>query len=178
MSNVREPGPYFGVLEAIARGFTSPTTIGGRIGVSVQLVTNYLSRLEALGYLARVEPLEPRSAGRARAYWKISDPYFAFWFAHVFPNRSRLSRGRTKEVGAEIKKKLPQIASLVFEDCCREWVASHSDLGADANDVGSWWTRKSDTEIDVVALNNKGYTLLGSCKWLARPVGTKPLEAA
>ena len=173
---VREPGPYFGVLEAIARGLTSPTTIGGRIGVSAQLVTNYLNRLEVLGYIARVEPLEPRSAGRVRAYWKISDPYFAFWFANVFPNRSRLSRGRIKEVAAEIKKQLPQIVSFVFEDCCREWVASHSDLGADATEVGSWWTRKSDTEIDVVALNNKGYTLLGSCKWLTRPVGTKPLD--
>ena len=98
---IREPGPYFGIMEAIARGYTDPTAIAGKLQISSQLATKFL-RLAELGYVMRVEPLEPSHGGRARAYWKVSDPYFHFWFGHVFPNRSRLSRGRIKEVGAEI----------------------------------------------------------------------------
>jgi hypothetical protein len=118
---VREPGPYFGVMEAIARGFTSPTTIGGRIGVSVQLVTNYLSRLEALGYLARVEPLEPRSAGRARAYWKISDPYFAFWFCPRLPEPQQAlsrahERGRRRDQEEAPANRLAQSSRTAVEN--------------------------------------------------------------
>ncbi len=50
----------------------------------------YLKRLQALSYIDKVEPLEPRGKGRSHAYWKISDPYFRFWFKYVLPNSSRL----------------------------------------------------------------------------------------
>lgn len=174
--NIRDPGPYFGIMEAIARGYTDPTAIGGKLQISSQLATKFLSRLAELAYVARVEPLEPGHGGRARAYWKISDPYFRFWFGHVLPKRSRLARGRTKEVAREIGRTLPQITSLVFEDVCREWVGRYSELGADADAVGSWWSRRSDTEIDVVALDKRGYSLLGSCKWWTKPIGPAVLD--
>jgi hypothetical protein len=31
--------------------------------------------------------------------------------------------------------------------------------------VGSWWSRKGEAEIDVVAMKGGDYILLGSCKW-------------
>jgi AAA+ ATPase superfamily predicted ATPase len=174
--NIREPGPYFGIMQAIARGYTNPTAIGGRLQISSQLATNFLGRLTDLAYVAKVEPLEPRHGGQARAYWKIGDPYFRFWFGHVFPNRSRLARGRIGEVAGEIERALPQVTSLVFEDLCREWIGSHSELGADADEVGSWWSRKSDVEIDLVTLSRNGYGLLGSCKWSSEPIGPAILD--
>ena len=170
--DIQKPGPYFGIMEAIARGYTDPTSIGGKLQISSQLATKFLARLDELGYAMKVEPIEPNDGGGSRGYWKISDPYFRFWFGHVFPNRSRLARGRIKEVSSEIGKVLPGITSFVFEDCCREWIGRYSDLGSTASAVGSWWNRKSDVEIDVVARDKKGYTVLGSCKWLAKPVGT------
>lgn len=174
--NIREPGPYFGIMQAIARGYSNPTAIGGQLQISSQLATKFLERLAELAYVTKVEPLEPGHGGQARAYWKISDPYFRFWFGHVFPNRSRLARGRINEVAREISRKMSQITSLVYEDICREWIGSYSELGADADEVGSWWSRKSDTEIDVVALDKRGYSLLGSCKWLSQPVGPAVLD--
>jgi uncharacterized protein len=174
--NIREPGPYFGVMQAIARGYSNPTAIGGQLQISSQLATNFLDRLAELDYVARVEPLEPKHGGQTRAYWKISDPYFRFWFGRVFPNRSRLARGRIKEVAREISKGMSQITNLVYEDVCREWIGSHSELGADADEVGSWWSRKSDVEIDVVTLDRRGYCLLGSCKWWSKPIGPAVLN--
>jgi uncharacterized protein len=174
--DIREPGPYFGTLEAIADGYTTPTEIGGRIGASAQLATKYLKRLEELGYVLQVTPLEPGGKGESRSYWKISDPYFRFWFRYVLPNRSRLARGRIREVANEIERDLAAFVGPVFEDICREWIGSVSPLGASAREVGSWWNRKSDIEIDVVALDRKSYTVLGACKWWKEPAGENVLD--
>lgn len=64
--NIRDPGPYFGIMEAIARGYTDPTAIGGKLQISSQLATKFIGRLAELAYVARVEPLEPGNRGRAR----------------------------------------------------------------------------------------------------------------
>ncbi len=39
---IREPGPYFGTLEAIADSYTTPTAIGSRLEVGTQWVNKYL----------------------------------------------------------------------------------------------------------------------------------------
>ena len=174
---IREPGPYFGVLQAIAEGYSSTSTIAGRLEVKQQLATQYLSRLRQLGYVARVEPLEPGRKGAARGHWKTIDPYFRFWFRYVLVNRSRLARGRIGEVAGEILKDLPNFIGPVFEDICRDWVGRYSALGEGALEVGAWWSRRSDVEVDVITLDKKGYGLLGSCKWWRKRVGPAELDA-
>lgn len=174
--NIREPGPYFGALEAIAGGYTTTSAIAGRLEIKQQLADKFLSRLEQLGYIARVEPLEPGGKAARRAYWQMKDPHFRFWFGYVFPNRSRLARGRVKEVAQEIRRDLSTLVGPIFEDCCREWVGRYSQLGESALEVGSWWSRKHDVEVDVVTLDKKGYALLGSCKWWTSKVGENVLD--
>ena len=173
---IREPGPYFGTLDAIADGYTKPGEMANRLEVSTPLINSYLKRLQALAYATQVEPLEPGGKGRSRAYWKIGDPYFHFWFRYVLPNSSRLARGRIDEVARMIDKQLSTHVGGIFEDVCREWVGRFSPLGATADEVGSWWSRKSDVEIDVVGVNKKGYTVLGACKWWKDPVGENVLD--
>jgi AAA+ ATPase superfamily predicted ATPase len=173
---IREPGPYFGTLEAIADGYTKPGEIAGRLDVGTPLMSAYLKRLQALAYATKVEPLEPRGKGRSRAYWKIADPYFRFWFRYVLPNSSRLARGRIEQVARQIERQLPTYVGGVFEDICRDWVGRISPLGSSADEIGSWWNRKSDVEIDVVGVDKKGYTILGACKWWKDPVGENVLD--
>lgn len=75
-----------------------------------------------------------------------------------------------------IEKQLPTHVGAVFEDVCREWLGRFSALGATADEVGAWWSRKSDVEVDVVGVDKKGYTLLGACKWWKDPVGENVLD--
>ena len=173
---IREPGPYFGVLQAIAEGYSSTSTIAGRLEVKQQLATQYLSRLQQLGYIAKVEPLEPGGKSAARGHWKMIDPYFRFWFRYVLVNRSRLARGRLREVADEIRGDLASFIGPVFEDICRYWVGRYSALGDGALEVGSWWSRRGDVEVDVVTLEKRGYGVLGSCKWWSKRVGTAELD--
>jgi len=173
---VKEPGPYFGALQAIAEGDSSTSAIAARLQMKQQLASQYLARLQALGYVDKVVPLEPGRRGAARGYWRISDPYLRFWFRYVLPNRSRLARGRIAEVAREIRSDLPTYIGRVFEECCREWVARYSPLGSSALEVGGWWSRKHDIEVDVVAVDKRRYGLLGSCKWSTRPIGPGVLD--
>lgn len=140
-------------------------------------MNKYLKRLQELGYIVKVEPLEPGGKGRSRAYWKISDPTSGSGSARSLPNRSRLARGRIGEVAREIEKRLPSYTGHVFEDVCRDWIGRVSPLGSNADEVGSWWNRKSNVEVDIVALNKKGYTVLGECKWWKGPLGVDALDA-
>ncbi|MGI8426455.1 MAG: ATP-binding protein [Actinomycetota bacterium] len=175
-SGIREPGPYFGALEAVASGYSKTTAVAARLGIGQQLASGFLSRLEELGYLAKVTPLEPGNKGRARGYWKVSDPYFRFWFRFVQPNRSRLARGRIKEVADDIRKQLPTFVGPIFEDCCREWVGRYSELGATPLQIGSWWSRRHDVEIDVTGISKNEHLLLGACKWSRSRTGMGTLQ--
>jgi hypothetical protein len=58
----------------------------------------------------------------------------------------------------------------IFETVCREWAGRYSTDKAmlDAQDIGSYWTRRHDVEVDLVA-QDRGRTLaVGSCKWSTR----------
>jgi uncharacterized protein len=132
--------------------------------------------LEALGYVTTWAPLAAGGRERRTSY-RIADPYFRFFFRYVFPNRSRLERGRVAEVADEILADFDNLMGRAFEDCCREWVGRYADerrVGR-FDELGSWWSRDGATEIDVVGVRRGRYAFLGSCKWRAR-VGVGVLD--
>lgn len=172
---IREPGTYFAALLAIAQGQTSTGQIASRAQVSSSVAGRMLDRLRELGYVEQREPVDSRPQ-RARAYWRIGDPYFRFWFRYVFPNRSRLERELVDDVAREVSEDFSAFVGHVFEDCCRAWVGRRSPFAAESVEVGSWWSRKGDAEIDVVAIGRDQHVLLGSCKWRRREVGEDVLD--
>lgn len=179
--DVRSPGTYFSILKAIAAGRTRTNEIADAIGQKVPATVRAMDRLEELGYIELREPLTETErlsgpAGR-RGTWRVADEFFRFWFRFVFPNRSALDRGNVEEVAAAIRRDLDHHVSTVFEDCCRAWLwryASHDEVGT-WQELGSWWSRRGDVEIDIVAMRKSRYTLVGECKWSRNPVGAETL---
>jgi AAA+ ATPase superfamily predicted ATPase len=166
-SSIREPGNYYEVLRAIARGATKFNEILQQSKISSgQLLTARLDRLATLRYIEERRPL----GGNGSASWSVSDPFFRFWFRYVYPNRSRLQRGRVEEVCDAILADLDNHMGPIFEEVCRDWAGRHSTDPqlAEAQDIGGYWTRKHDVEVDLVARGGKGILAVGSCKWSAR----------
>jgi uncharacterized protein len=135
-----------------------------------------LERLEDLGY---IEPRYPLAADGVedRSSYQIADPYFRFWFRYVANNRSRLERGRVQEVRDEILADLENLMGSSFEQCCRRWLGAYVEeerIGV-PEQIGSWWSRNGQTEVDVVGVRKHRYMLLGSCKW-RRIAGVEVLE--
>lgn len=174
---IRDPATYFAVVRAIARGRTRVGEISGATGIPTPNLTKMLARLEALGYVEARAPLSPAGPERKRSSYRLVDPFFRFWFRFVFPNRSLLERGRVKEVLAVVERDLDTFMGLAFEDCCREWLGRHASaerFGA-PRQLGSWWSRDGQVEVDVAGASRGRYELLGSCKW-DRSAGTEVLE--
>jgi hypothetical protein len=166
-SAIREPGNYYELLRAIARGATKFNEILQRSKISSgQLLTNRLDRLAQLRYIQERRPL----GGNGSPSWSVSDPFFRFWFRYVYPNRSRLQRGRVEEVCEAILADLDNYMGPVFEEVCRDWAGRHSAEAklAGAEDIGAYWTRTHDVEVDLVARGHKGIVAVGSCKWSTR----------
>jgi len=166
-SAIREPGNYYDVLRAIARGATRFNEIVQQSKISSgQLLTSRLDRLAKLRYIEERRPL----AGNGPASWSISDPFFRFWFRYVYPNRSRLQRGRVEEVCNAILADVDNHMGGVFEQVCREWAGRYStdEPLAAAEDIGAYWTRTHDVEVDLLARGRRGILAIGSCKWSTR----------
>lgn len=166
-SAIREPGNYYELLRAIARGATHFNEILQQSKISSgQLLTNRLDRLAKLRYIEERRPL----GGNGSTSWSVSDPFFRFWFRYVYPNRSRLQRGRVDEVCEAILADIDNHMGGVFEQVCRDWAGRYSTDQplAGAQDVGAYWTRTHDVELDLVARGRDGIVAVGSCKWSAQ----------
>jgi len=161
---IREPGSYYAILRAVAEGATRFAEIESTSKItSSQLLTKRLTRLAALRYLEERHTL----GGNGRPMWTLADPYFAFWFRYVYPNRSRLQRGRVQETLQTVVLDLDNLMGPTFERVCRDWAGRYADAPelAEAEEIGAYWTRTLDVEIDLVARSKRRYTALGSCKW-------------
>ena len=123
-------------------------------------------------YRPLLEPLDFRDASPVRlaaalgTSYRLADPFFRFWFRFVFPNRSLLERGRVKDVLRIVERDIDSYMGLAFEDCCREWAGRFAgDALPASQQLGSWWSRDGQTEIDIVGTSRGRYDLLASCKW-------------
>lgn len=163
---IRDPSTYFAIVREVAAGRTRTGEIANATRISTPNLAKMLRRLEQLGYLEARAPLSPSGPEAKRASYRLTDPFFRFWFRFVFPNRSLLERGRADEVLRIVEREIDAYMGLAFEDCCREWAGRFAGDSLPASrELGSWWSRDGRTEIDVVGASRGRYDLLASCKW-------------
>jgi hypothetical protein len=163
---IRDPGTYFAIVREVAAGRTTVSEISNGTQVPVPNLTKMLRRLVELGYLEARAPLSTQGPEARRSSYRLADPFFRFWFRFVFPNRSLLERGRVKEVLRIVERDMDAYMGLAFKDCCREWVGRFAGGALPASQqLGSWWSRDGQTEVDIVGTSRGRYDLLASCKW-------------
>jgi len=163
---IRDPATYFGIVRAIATGRTRVNEISNATQVPTPNLVKMISRLETLGYVEARAPLSHRGPEARRSSYRLTDPFFRFWFHFVFPNRSLLERGRVKEVLKTVERNLDTFMGRAFEDCCRDWAGRFAgDALPASQQLGCWWSRDGRTEIDIVGVSRARYDLLASCKW-------------
>lgn len=174
---LRDPGQYFSVLEAIARGATRNSQIAALTGLDTAQTHQHLAVLERLQLVEQRRPVtaSPRSK---RTSYAIRDGFLDFSFRFVEPYRSRL-RTRADAERHLRDTVLPQLDAFASRPCweriCREHVRAHEP---GAHDVGAWWgkvriapRRTEERELDIVAVGAGGEVIAtGSCKWTNAPL--------
>ncbi|MBI3051576.1 ATP-binding protein [Candidatus Woesearchaeota archaeon] len=159
--SIREPARYVSILRAIASGKVELNEIQAETGIQKEQLPVYLKRLDKL--LDIVRSADPIGGKKKNARYTVSDNFFNFWFRFIFPNRSSIEIGNTRDALEKIGSQLKMHAGGTFEQIASELLTLYQNRDIDGTHIlfdriGKWWNRKGD-EIDIVATHFKTGTV-------------------
>ena len=166
-----ESATYFSILQLIAGGMTKRSEIDGAMQKDMGV---YLQNLEK-NYLmvSRLKPLLAKPNSKVTAY-EISDQFLRFWFRFVWPYQSLVERRQLFLLRQNIGKHYEQFTGRTLE---QYFQAQAMETGR-YSQVGNWWDRKGENEIDMIALNEFDHTgMIAEIKRNPRKISYTELQA-
>ena len=180
---LREPGVYNSILEAIASGANKVTQIADRIHEDRSKCSKYLTTLQNIRLVEKIVPCgeSPRSK---KGIYILTDFYYNFWYRYIFSNRNYYALLGEEEAAKEILSNLPEYMGAVFEQICMEYLkrmALKKVLPFIPAALGKWWgthpLRKAQEDIDILGLSTSGEDgLFCECKYRNRPLPMQEYE--
>ncbi len=141
----KDYGNYFSILSSIAIGRNSRGEIEAAIGGGE--VGGYLKNLIAdYGLVARRQPLFAKPAAKNIRY-AIDDNFFLFWFRFIAKYGHILEIGGHERLKELVKRDYEVFSGIMLERYFRRKFAETGDF----TQIGSWWDRKGENEIDLIA---------------------------
>lgn len=174
--------PSRAVLRAIGAGERTFTGIGQRSGVPRQSLERALRTLVAKSVVERAVPLSARPSAAAR--YRVADPALRFWLRFLERGLDEVERGRGDLLVERVLRAWPEYRGSAVEPIVREGLTRllpHPLLG-EASDVGAYWTRGSEVEVDLIGADSSvppaRVGFVGSVKWREQePFGRRDLDA-
>ena len=139
---------YFETLARIASGLTRRSDL--LASFKERNVESQLYRLEHhFRLICREEPLGGVANNRGYRF-ALTDPFLVFWFRCIHLNRALLEQGKEERI---LEKTVAVLPDILYGTTLRNaWKDALRESGEYA-EVGSWWDRRGENEIDVVAVN-------------------------
>jgi hypothetical protein len=115
-------------------------------------------------------PVGAGPSTRLRRY-RIRDPYLRFWFRFVEPQLANIARGRADLAVAGLRRGWPSWRGKAIEPAVHEGLfrmAPDLETLADVRQVGGWWNRNNNPEVDIVAARDargRDIAAVGTVKW-------------
>ncbi|TAK29736.1 MAG: ATP-binding protein [Chloroflexota bacterium] len=174
--NIRDIARYNAILASLASGATQWGEIVNQAHVESATLPPFMSRLQQLGWVIHEKPFgEPNRKG----LYRLSDNTLKSWYRYVFGMRSAIQMAPPDEAWRQlVQPDLPNyMGSQVFEGICQQHMARFSSRYALPliMDMGRWWSRDSQVEIDLVARLKDDSYLFGECKWATSPIDVDDL---
>lgn len=146
---------YFSVLQMIADGMTRRGDIDGAMQKDMGV---YLQNLEKnYNMISRLKPLLSKPNSKVSAY-EISDRFLRFWFRFICPYQSLIERKQLGLVRSNIANNYERFSGRTLE---QYFQAKAFESGL-YTQVGNWWDRKGENEIDLMALNEFNHTAVAT----------------
>lgn len=144
------------------------TSVGS---ITAPTVTKVLNNLNAKRVIAADEPLSTR-AGQKDRRWRIADPSLRFWLAFVEPALAEVDRGRPDLALDRVRAGFSSWRGRAVEPVVRAALGRllPDERFPEARQVGGWWPRTNNPEIDLVGANRRPATevaFVGTIKWRA-----------
>ncbi len=141
----KDYGTYFTILSAVASGKTARGEIESAIGGGES--GGYLRNLsDQYGLLARSHPLFAKPLAKNVRY-RLNDNFFLFWFRFIARYSYMLEIGSHNRLKELVKRDWNVFSGQMLERYFRQKIAEQRKWTR----IGSWWNRKGECEIDLVA---------------------------
>lgn len=138
---------YFTILELISQGKTARTEIESLLGRDVG---GYLQRLESdYDVILRHRPIHAKVNTRNQKY-KIADNFLNFWFRFIYRYRTAIEIENFSYVKNIVKRDYRSYCGPFLERFFQQQLAETGKF----NQIGSYWERDNQNEIDIVAIND------------------------
>lgn len=163
LDDVRDTAQAASILALVGSGCHRLSEIAGRLGKPATSLTRPMHRLLELGLVRRDTPFGAPERSGKRTLYSIADPFLAFWFRHVEPNRSRLEAGMLEPVTQSVRGSFSMHEAAIWEQLARESTTRLRVGGMDWEPARRWWGAGVDRrplEVDLVAQSRDGRALL------------------
>ena len=173
------------LMSYIGTGANRLSEIAARCNEPATNLSRPLKKLIDLGFLEKDVPFGIDEKNAKKSLYKIADPFMAFYYQFVVPNRSFIELGRRLPIEQALTAHFSEYVSMQWEKLCRDAVTGNIVNGVVYGKAKRWWgsvlnedKKPEQVEFDVMAESlDKKSLLVGECKWTTGENG-KQLTAA
>ena len=161
------------IMSYIGSGANRLSEIAARCNEPATNLSRPLKKLIDLGFLEKDVPFGIDEKNAKKSLYKIADPFMAFYYQFVVPNRSFIELGRRLPLEQALAAHFSEYVSMNWEKLCRDAVTGNIVNGTVYGKAKRWWgsvfnedKKPEQVEFDVMAESlDKKYLLVGECKW-------------
>ena len=161
------------IMSYIGSGANRLSEIAARCNEPATNLSRPLKKLIDLGFLEKDVPFGIDEKNAKKSLYKIADPFMAFYYQFVVPNRSFIELGRRLPLEQALAAHFSEYVSMHWEKLCRDAVTGNMVNGIVYGKAKRWWgpllnedKKPEQIEIGVMAESlDKKYLLVGECKW-------------
>ena len=167
------------IMSYIGTGANRLSEIAARCNEPATNLSRPLKKLVDLGFLEKDIPFGIDEKNAKKSLYKIADPFMAFYYQFVVPNRSFIELGRRLLLEQTLNAHFSEYVSMQWEKLCRDAVTGNLVGGMVYGKAKRWWgsvlnedKKPEQVEFDVMAESlDKKYLLVGECKWTTQENG-------
>ena len=167
------------IMSYIGAGANRLSEIAARCNEPATNLSRPLKKLIDLGFLEKDVPFGIDEKNTKKSLYKIAEPFMAFYYRFVVPNRSFIELGRRLPIEQALDTHFPEYVGMQWEKLCRDAVTGNLVKGVVYGKAKRWWgpvlnedKKPEQVEFDVMAESlDKKYLLVGECKWTTQENG-------
>ncbi len=169
------------IMSYIGTGANRLSEIAARCNEPATNLSRPLKKLVDLGFIEKDIPFGSDEKNAKKSLYKIADPFMAFYYQFVVPNRSFIELGRRLPIEQALSAHFSEYVSAQWEKLCRNAVTGNIVNGVVYGKARRWWgavldenKKPEQVEFDVIAESlDKKTLLVGECKWTAQENGAR-----
>lgn len=148
----RDYGRYFEILKLIASGRNTRAMIEDTLKTEV---SGYLTRLENdYALISKKIPLFQK-VGNKNIHYFIDDNFLCFWFRFIYKYNYMIESNAYGKLYDIVDRDYTTFSGKTLE---KYFIQQLKEEGRYTN-IGSWWDRKSENEIDIIAVDETAKTI-------------------